>query len=30
MITGMVNANLEPIIRLTVRGPNGQIKRVKV
>jgi clan AA aspartic protease len=28
MITGVVNAHLEATIRLTLRGPNGQIRRV--
>ncbi len=28
MITGIVNAHLEATIRLTLRGPNGQIRRV--
>ena len=28
MIRGFVNAHLEAILRLTVRGPNGQIRRV--
>ncbi len=30
MITGVVNAHLEATIRLTLRGPNGQIRRVNV
>src|SRR5216684_3675277 len=29
MITGIVNAHLEATIRLTLRGPNGQVRRVK-
>jgi clan AA aspartic protease len=29
MITGTVTADLEAIIRLTVRGPAGQVRRVK-
>jgi clan AA aspartic protease len=29
MITGTVNADLEAIIRLTVRGPTGQARAVK-
>src|SRR2546428_10382179 len=29
MITGVVNARLEATIRLTLRGPNGQSRRVK-
>src|SRR5712692_4809445 len=28
MISGVVNAHLEPTIRLMIRGPNGQIQRV--
>src|SRR5260370_35899240 len=28
MINGVVNAHLEATIRLTLRGPNGQIRRV--
>jgi clan AA aspartic protease len=30
MITGVVNAQLEACIRVTLRGPNGQIRRVNV
>ena len=29
MITGIVNADLEATIRLTVRGPAGQVRRVR-
>jgi len=29
MITGVVNAHLEATLRLTLRGPNGQMRRVK-
>ncbi len=28
MITGVVNVHLEATLRLTLRGPNGQIRRV--
>ena len=28
MINGVVNAHLEPTLRLTLRGPQGQIRRV--
>jgi clan AA aspartic protease len=28
MITGVVNAQLEATLRLTLRGPNGQVRRV--
>ena len=29
MIVGVVNSDLEAILRLTVRGPNGQTRRIK-
>jgi predicted aspartyl protease len=29
MIVGVVNSDLEATLRLTVRGPNGQMRRIK-